>query len=417
MAGMKGTGGQVGQSRLPRGPLVVGTAVLAVLTLIAGVVLAARGPDISRAATILSDPRAVTLTLADGSTSRPTQRTEVPPGATVRTAPGGSATLASAQRLVLLGADSAVTVLDGSRQRLLRGLVMVDARRTGELALDAGAATVSTPRGSLVRVERSVLLRVASFRGAPSVRAAGRKATAEVTALHQVQVPFGGLPGRVTALALTRDSWERRFAQSLVTSDVDLSRLADALATDATVRAAVAVPASFTAAAPAEDDRPGETALSAVLARSADRPGPQTYAEVRELRREGGSWGVVAALVGADVATVSAALDGDVEPGGPVLAAPLPDPDATQPVVAAPAPTTQPDQTPSRAPGRGANPTPVPTSPPPSTPPPADPVGQVVEAVVSALPAPVRTLLPSSPLPKAEPLAPVVGTVTGLLAP
>ena len=132
--------------------------------------------------------------MADGTISTPKGRTLVPTGATVTTAPGGSASLTSVNRVVLLGSDTAVTVVDGSREELRRGLVMVDARRTGALTLSAGAADVTTPRGSLVRVERGVLLRVASFRGDAGVRATGRKAAASVSALHQVQVPYGGCP-------------------------------------------------------------------------------------------------------------------------------------------------------------------------------------------------------------------------------
>ncbi|MEO6205003.1 MAG: hypothetical protein ABIO67_06440, partial [Mycobacteriales bacterium] len=288
--------------------VLAGGAGLLALALLASVALSACGTDVAKAATFLSDPRATTLTLSDGSVSTPTGRTRVPSGATVTTAPGGSVSLTSVGRVVLLGSDSAVTVLDGSREELRRGLVMIDARRTGSLTLSAGAADVSTPRGSLVRVERGVLLRVASFRGEAAVRSTGRKAAATVSALHQVQVPYGGLPGRVTALALTRDIWERRFAQGLVSSDVDLNALADSLERDVRSRVAVALPASY-AVASATQAPAGESALAYLVAQAAPKGGRTTYVTVRRLRDEGGSWGVVAALVGASVPAVSKALD------------------------------------------------------------------------------------------------------------
>ena len=393
-------------------------AGLLAATLVAGLALVARGPDPARAATFLTDPRAVTLTLVDGTATNPTGRTRVPSGATVSTAPGGSVGLSTADRTLLLGSDTAVTVLDGTRERLVRGLVMVDARRAGDLALDAGAATVRTPRGSLVRVERSLLLRVASFRGTPTVQPTGRKTRADVTALHQVQVPYGGLPGRVTALALTRDGWERRFAQDLVTVDVDLNRLAAGLDGDASSRAAVAVPASFVAALPVPAGfTASEQALSYVVAQASRAPGLGAYARVRALRDEGGSWGVVAALVGADAAAVSAALDRQVGPGQPTLALGQPQP-AAPGAVAPPAPTSRPlpgipgVPTPTPAPGT-PTPTPDPLSPVTGPlKPVTDPIRGIIGAVVSALPTPVQTLVPQ-PLSSTVARLPVVGPLLG----
>ncbi len=418
---MTGTLGQNGHPGplLPgadRGPAVVVLAGLLAAMLVAGLLLVARGPDPARAATFLTDPRAATLTLADGTATTPTGRTRVPSGATVGTAPGGSVVLTTAGRTLLLGSDSAVTVLDGTRERLVRGLVMVDARRTGDLALDAGAATVRTPRGSLVRVERSLLLRVASFRGTPTVASTGRKNRAEVTPLHQVQVASGGLPGRVTALALTRDGWERRFAQDLVTDDIDLNRLAAGLDGDASTRGAVVVPVSYVAALPVPAGATaGEQVLSFVLAQASRTSGLRGYAQVRSLRDEGGSWGVVAALVGADPGAVSAALDGQL---GAVQPTPALGPLGTggQPDVAAlPAPS------PGAPPGGPSTPRPTRTAT-PATPSPGplqpvtDPLRAIVGAVVSALPTPVQSLLPS-PLASTVARVPVVGPVVSPLLP
>ncbi len=430
MGGMTGVLGQNGHpgSTLPRSrwrDALAGGAGLLALALLASVALSACGTDVAKAATFLTDPRATTVALADGSVSTPTERTRVPSGATVTTAPGGSASLTSVGRVVLLGSDSSVTVLDGSREELRRGLVMVDARRTGSLTLSAGAADVSTPRGSLVRVERGVLLRVASFRGDADVRSTGRKAAATVTALHQVQVPYGGLPGRVTALALTRDSWERRYAQGLVSADVDLNALADSLDRDVASRVAVGVPASFTSVGPASAPLPaGDAALAYLVAQAAPGGDRTTYATVRQLRDEGGSWGVVAALVGAGVPSVSKALDQAVAPVEGVLAldgvtgvgpdgSPVGGPGG-------PGPNPSPG-----GPGVPATPSPTPTrtAPPPSSPPgPAGPVTDalqsVVNAVVSALPAPVATLVPrpkSNVQDTAPGLPPLVDAVTAPL--
>jgi len=397
---MTGGVGQIGHS--PARRAFTSVAVLAAGSLLASVGLSACGTDTAKAATVVRDARAATLQLADGSTRSVTDGTKVPRGAVVSTAPGGSASLVTAGRVVLLGSDTAVAVLDGRREQLRKGLVMVDGRRSGDLQLDAGAATVTTVRGALTRVERDALLRVASFRRTASVRAAGRRARVTVDALHQVQVPYGGLPGRVTALGLTRDTWERRYALDLVTRDIDLGNLAAGLDTNADSTAAVGavLPASYRTAAPLQSGEPAsEQTLGFLVAKAVHGDAQRTYDRVRQLREEGGSWGVVATLVGADVAAVSAALDTILAPQQPVLAA---EPGSGQvdvgSLIGGGLPTG------SGGPGAGGSSSPAPkpgSSPVPSrTPSPRpssspDPVDQVVTAVQSLLPTPPVAIAPS----------------------
>jgi hypothetical protein len=411
---MTGGVGQIGHALGRRG--LSSVAVLAAGSMLAAVALSACGVDVAKASTVVQDARAATLHLPDGTSAPVDDGTKVPKGATVSTAPGGSASLVTAGRVVLLGADSAVRVQDGRREQLRKGLVMIDARRAGDLELDAGAATVSTERGSLTRVERDALLRVASFRKGASVRAAGRRAHVAVDALHQVQVPYGGLPGRVTALGLTRDTWERRYALSLVSSDIDLSNLAAGLDSDPESTRAIgaALPAAFGSAAPlAAGERRSEQTLGFLVARAA-RGDKDTFQAVRRFRAEGGSWGVVAALVGAQVGQVSAALDALLSPDEPVLAA---EPGSGQVDVGgllgggglpsggsgvtpgggtSPRPTTGPAPSGSPAPRPSASP---------------DPVEEVVRTVQSLLPSPPPIEL--RPSPTATPLLQVgVGGVT-----
>lgn len=397
--GMTGRAGHLGR------PLGRGTragAVLAAAAMLAALGLSASRPDVAKAATVLAAARAATIELPSGGTLAGTVGMTVPSGATVRTAAGGSATLVTAGRSVLLGSATAVTVIDGEREQLRQGLVMVDARRAPGLQLGAGAASVHTPRGGLARVERGVLLRAASFRGALAVQAADRRASTVVAALHQVQVPDGGVPGRVTPLALTRDSWERRYALDLVTADIDLGALADGLARDTASRRAVlqVLPVSLgggTASVPSAS----ETALAYVVAQAAGRRTGDVFAEVRRWRAEGGSWGVVAALVGADVAAVSAALDGLLSPAGPAVV-------ALGPAAAAnggPAPTAS--AGPGPAPGPRAGPSRRPEPRPTGSPTPrpsADPVRDLITTVTGLLPTPPPTppAVPSTP-----PLLPV----------
>jgi hypothetical protein len=318
---MTGGLGQIGHS--PGRRAFTSVAVLAAGSLLAAVGLSACGVDAAKASTVVRDARAATLQLADGTTKAASDGATVPRGAVVTTAPGGSVSLVTSGRVVLLGSDTSVAVLDGRREQLRKGLVMVDGRKAGELELDAGAATVTTTRGSVTRVERDALLRVASFRRDASVRAAGRRATVKVDALHQVQVPYGGLPGRVTALGLTRDTWERRYALDLVTRDVDLNNLAAGLDANPSSTAAIGavLPATYRNAVPlAAGEKASEQTLGFLIAR-AGHDDAKTYENVRGWRAEGGSWGVVAALADADVAEVSSALDAILEPNEPVLAA------------------------------------------------------------------------------------------------
>ena len=407
-------GGMTGRAGHPGRQGVAAAATFAALSLLAAVGLSACGTDVANADTVLQDPRAATVRLDDGTTRSASAGMKVPHGATVTTAAGGSAALVTAGRVVLLGSDTVVAVVDGRREQLRKGLVMIDARRAGDLALDAGAATVNADRGALTRVERDVLLRVATFRKGVSVRAASRRATVDVPALHQVQVPYGGLPGRVTALGLTRDAWERRYALDLVTSDVDLSNLAAGLDADPESGSAVAraVPASYVSSAPLAAGEPrSEGALGFLVARAAGGSDGEQFATVRRLRAEGGSWGVVAAIVGAKVGAVSAALDallapdeevlvaapgqGTIDVGGLLGGSSGTGSGSADPGTASPRPTRGPSASPKPSPGPSSSP---------------DPVDEVVKTVTSLLPTPPPS---TAPAPSSSPLIQVeVGGVT-----
>lgn len=407
MGVMTGRAGQAGQ---PAGRAVAATAALAGSALLATAVLAGCGSSAARASTVLQAARAATVELADGSRRDAVVGMTVPAGATVHTASGGSASLVAAGRTVLLGQGTAVTVVDGEHERLRSGLVMIDARRAPGLTLDAGAASVQTPSGGLARVERGALLRAASFRRTLTVRASGRKAQAVVPQLYQVQVPDGGLPGAVSALALTRDAWERRYALDLVTADLDLDALAQGLDRNPASSTAVlsVVPASFgSSVLPAPGEPRSETALAFVLAGPGRSGAADRYREVRRLRAEGGSWGVVAAIVGADVAAAAAALDAVLNrlTGPAALAA------GVLPLAVGPGPLLGGGGSPPQGPPPAPNPTPPPggggppsgpspgPAPQPSSSPSADPVQDVITTVTGLLPSPRPAAVSPSPSP------------------
>jgi hypothetical protein len=368
----------------------------------------------------------------DGSPKRLAEGQEVPSGAVV-TAGRDGAVLRTRGRDTWLAGDAAVRVVDGARQELRSGFVMVDARRGPELELATSAAAVTTPVGAVSRVERGALLRVGAYAGEPlRVRAEGRRATVVVGRDHQVQVPAGGLPGRITPLVLTPgDRYERALAAPLVRADEALTDVARRL--DAGGRPDVLVRTAFDGdlpdpALPATAPS-SERTLAYLLARAAGGGElPARFAWVRALRTDGGSWGVVADLVGAEVSEVAALLDellapdseavlaaegvdvaallglpgsgpaGPGPPGSPVSpagSAPAPGPAASS-GAAAPAPRS--DRPPAQAPAPAPAPAPVPA-----------PVSEPLDAVVDA----VRGLQPG-PAPAPAP-APTSGELLGLL--
>jgi hypothetical protein len=234
------------------------------------------------------------------------------------------------------------------------------------------------------------------------VRATSRKAQVAVPGLHQVQVPDGGLPGRVTPLVLAKDAWDNRYAKNLVDVDDDLLKLAAGLDLNEPTTSAVlhVVATSYADAAPPDPGQRGsELALSYLLAKATHR-GPDAYPTVREYRADGGSWGVVAALVGADVGKVSLALDSTLGPGAQPAAFAGGAPANVGPgAVLGGGPATGPAT--GSDPGSGS--TPAGPSGQPAPAPSSDPVNDIVTTVTGLLPVPLPTLLPlpggGSPVP------------------
>jgi hypothetical protein len=379
---------------------VVLSAGLAVL-LAASLTAALKDLDPASADTFVTAATRAQITLPNGEQKEATTGAKLPRGATLRTGDAGGARLSTAGRDVYVGALSTLKVLDGVRQQLDRGLLMVDTRSGPRLTLatTAGAGTVAAPEGALARVEQNVAtLRLAVYSGTASITAAGRSATAPVPALRQVRIPYGGVPEAITALSLTvkngvYDTWEQRLASSLVQADIDLNAFATGLnGTDgqAVLQAAPVAMRSMTLLGRTT----GEQALSVAVAQKARlrQSVSENLAEVEQHRGDGGSWGVVAAIVRAPVTEVTQ-----------VLGASLDDPVTTPPLLAGgprsggsvdgsgggSRPTSSP--TPAPLPTR----TPVIVDPPPPPPPPRTVIDEAVDAVASALPTPVPTPTPT----------------------
>jgi len=301
------------------------TAVLTVLS--AGLVtLVVRDVDPATADTVVASAVQAEV-VVDGRHVPATDGMVVPAGASVLTGDAGAATLETAEREVYLGAATTVLVTDGVQQSLERGLVMVDSRDGAQLDLTTPAGSIAVARGALARVENEISLRLAVFEGAATMKARGRVATARVQALHQLRVPYGGLPGAPTALALKGDKWEQLLVADLVAADADLNGLARGLDNDKGRTVLAAAPVALRTAVTTTTTQ-GEQALAVAVAQAADEQSPaEALATVQTSRREGGSWGVVAALVEARVSDVSALLDAVLEPATqpPLVTGPEPD--------------------------------------------------------------------------------------------
>jgi hypothetical protein len=371
--------------------LAAGVAVLsaAVTTLVV------RTGDPATADSFLGDVRDAAVVLQDGTLVIAKNGLRVPEGAVVRTGAGGGAKLTTAGRDVYLGALSTVRIIDGVHQSLDRGQVIVDSRGGARLDLATRAGSAALPGGSLVRVENGPVLRLGVFAGKASLTAAGRQATVQVPSLYQVQAPYTGVPGRATPLALTDDAWEQQLAPELVNADRDLNALARGLAGADGATVLQAAPAALREVQPINADR-GEQALGVAVAQASRRSAQlkDTLEFVQTARDEGGSWGVVAALVQSRVSAVSALLDTVLAPPGPtpgtVVAEPTPGLGGQ--------PGTSPEPSPGTSPSTGGRPTSGPPS--PTRSPTPRPTG-------SASPAPdlittVMNLLSPSPTPKAE---------------
>lgn len=402
---------------------MAGIAGLLALVLLAAVGVAALRSDTASADTVLTRGSDVRVVLADGSPAAVEVGDRIPTGATV-TAGRAGAVLETRDRQVHLGGGTEVTVRDGVRQVLRRGFVLVDASDDAPgVELETTAATVTTADDSLVRVDGGLLVRVGVLRGdAAAVRPTARRTSTELPTYFQVQVAPGALPGATTPFVLTPgDAYERTLASDLVSADEDLTALASRLDMDGgagrvvmtALRSDVPAGPALAAGAPGSEGTLGY--LIATAAPGTD-PLVERYARVRGLRELGGSWGVVAAIVQAEVGRVGAALGALLDPdtvpvlaGGTLDLTEVLDPGssgsgtaADEP--AAPAGPSEPEAQPRPTQGSGgggggggqqpsASPTPAPG--------PADPVIDVVEEVVDT----VLDLV--SPSPSSAPLLPV----------
>src|SRR4051794_22831858 len=213
-------------------------AATALATMGGGLLLSGCSSSVAEAATTLHQPVGVSVVHSDGSVTPGVEGLRVQRGDVVRTSADGRTELLTRDRVVYVGSQAGVQVVDGARQVLRSGAVVVDAQHGPGLDMSAAGLTVSTPAGSAVRAERLVTVRVGTLAGTARVASsAGRRVT--VPALRQTMVGGDALPDSTTPLRLTDDDGEAHAVPDLVRDDhtlVGLARGIDATG-NATTRA------------------------------------------------------------------------------------------------------------------------------------------------------------------------------------
>ena len=395
---------------MPRQHPRAAIALVAALAMAAtGLSLVSRDGDLRDADAVLRTSGAVTVLLPGGATRPAIDGETLPRGAVVTTGTGSSATIEVRERLVRLAPETTVMVPDGAAADLRRGSILVDRRKGPGITVRAGAVTVDEVDEGAVRVDRGFSVRVSVLSG--GARATTSDRGLDVARLYQVAIAGRALPDRPTPLRLTGDDWEELVIPAVTSADAELSQLARGIDVDVRLAAPTRVqilPAAYRGAL-AELPRGvgrSEALLPVAIGLAVDSSRVST---ARQLRAEGGSWGVVASLVGARTGAVSARLaellagPGEGQPtGGPLAGG------TAGPGVLPTGGTDRPDPSPtrprpSRTPGPSGSPSPSPSS--------TDVVGTIRELIPSGTP--TATPLQGFPRPASPtPATPVPPTPT-----
>jgi hypothetical protein len=291
----------MGQSAHPgRARVALTVAALAAATTVTGC-----SSSLKSATTVLTGVAAATVVHTDGSSAAAVPGLRLRPGDLVRTGAGGRAELVTRSRHVYLGSEASLQVLDGENQQLRHGALVVDAQHGSGLDLRVAGLDVSAPAGTAVRVERSVTVRLGALSGSTRV-VSGTGRSLHVPALRQVIVGGDALPDSTAPLRLTDDDGEAHAVPDLVHDDEAINGLARGIdgtgsATASVVTASWHGPLTRTPSGVGRSER----VLPVVIASA----GPASdaihrYRTAVALRSQGGSWGVVAHVLGVGSARV-----------------------------------------------------------------------------------------------------------------
>ena len=273
-------------------------------------------------------------------------------------------------------------VPDGATVELGLGSLLVDRRHGPGVTVHAGDTTVDNLGQGAVRIEKSFSVLVVAL----SAKARVRTTTGPrlgLDELYQVRVAGRALPPNGKPVQLRHDDWERQVVPGLLADDDRLNDLYNGLRGPG----APVLPASYVAA---NAVRAGELVLADAIGRAAAKSEPARRSagnRARQLRGEGGSWGVVAHLLDASVVDVGSAL-AEVLNGIPADAPDSPSPTRT-PGGAVAGKSPDPGVTPSPTPTGGRTKDPGPTDAPTDEPTEPSETPDTIESIISGLPSPL----------------------------
>ncbi len=386
-----------------RAAVRVAIAMLTVGALVAGGlrVWSAEG-NLADALVILRETRDATVIDPGGAARVAVEGESLRPGAVVTTGTAGAATLDVRGRRVRLAPTTTVAVPDGAVTELRRGAILVDRRRGPTLSVRIGDLTLDDVAPGALRVDRGFSVRIAVYAGGARARTTDRRL--EIPRLHQVAVAGRALPDRAEPLRLSGDSWEREVIPEVSAADAVLTRLARGIDADPRLNDPARLTLLPAVYRESIDGLPAETGRSEALLPVAIGLAAQEGAEdesvalAGRLRREGGSWGVVAALLSARSTEVSRRLAGlfAARSAGAPVAVAGPRGGTIRPGEPQPGTSAEPGSPPS------SRPSPRPTASPTSSPSPSSTVDQVVDTIRRLLPTP--SALPGVASPSPEPV-------------
>ena len=296
----------------------------AALSLVAGV-LAGCASSGAASVTVLGAVSAAVVVAPDGGVSTAYSGERLVAGAEVRTGADGGAVLLTAGRSTWLGPDAALLVRSGIAATLRSGAALVDARNGPRITVAVGDVSVSSGNHAVLRLERGYTVRVGVLAGSAAVTSiVGRRL--DVPELYQVIATGDALPGTPSPLVLVDDAAEQALGLPVVTDDLALRSLARGIdAADPRRDVVSVVQVALQVLDPLSlprDRSASEAVLPVAIARSTGgAPAfPQRYASAVALRDAGGSWGVVADLLGTTALRTGEAL-GSLEQTLPTLTA------------------------------------------------------------------------------------------------
>ena len=371
--------------------------------------LVLHGEHAGRAPGGVDNPVNASLESLSGQTTVASQGQDVPIGSRLITsaAPGSTAVIKIGNRRLLVGANTSV-VRDAERSFVLeRGSLVGVGSGGAPFVIHSDQTTVEPEAHAIWRVDRGFTTRVVSYNGRVQAETDIGNGLS-IDSLHQASAAGAALPAVAGPLALTDgDVREREAAPQLVSLDAYLSRVAAGLDSDNTRAAALNVIATKALGlAKATGREPiSERVLPALIAQASDVRVATAYASARNLRADGGSWGVVAVLAGVraidplqqavavlmDLTKLeSAVAPTSAQRNDPTYNAPYGS--TTQPDVTSPAPSSTPAPS-SGNPAPGPKPAPTPT-------PTASPSPSQDPGLLGGLLIVVQQLLSPSPAPK-----------------